>query len=250
MTQTADGFTAGPRRRDNAACGGTPIAEVMYETLRYFSGALTPTSAFTYSGTTDDGTLGLPLPTWQDPYDPGTGHPYCSKPFMLVINDINPNFDTDQLPGSYFYSFGGTLGTMNVQTLADTITSQEHAAGGHFIGQSATNFDTSCSPKNVTSLGSIRGLCPEEPTKQGGYYAASVAYYGSKEDIHAGAEGAQNVVTYSVALASPLPKIEIPVAGKKITLVPFAKSIESSIGGESPRCAEIFSRPARLLISM
>ena len=89
---------------------GNPIAEVMYETLRYFSGALTPTSAFTYSGTTDDSTLGLPLPTWQDPYDPNTGHPYCSKPFMLVISDINPNYDTDQLPGSYFGSFGGSLG--------------------------------------------------------------------------------------------------------------------------------------------
>ena len=210
---------------------GNPIAEVMYETLRYFSGALTPTSAFTYSGTTDDGTLGLPLPAWQDPYDPATGHPYCSKPFMLVISDVNPNYDTDQLPGSYFGSFGGSLGTLNVQSLADTIASHEQAAGSHYIGQSGTNFDTSCSPKDVTSLGNIRGLCPEEPTKQGGYYAGSVAYYGRKEDIHAGAEGEQNVVTYSVALASPLPKIEIPVAGKKITLVPFAKSIESSTGG-------------------
>ena len=34
-----------------------------------------------------------------DPYDT---NPYCAKPFMLVISDINPSFDSDQLPGSAF----------------------------------------------------------------------------------------------------------------------------------------------------
>ena len=37
--------------------------------------------------------------------------------------------------------------------------------------------------------------------------------------------GSQNVQTFVVALASPLPRIEIPVNGQTITLVPFAKSV-------------------------
>ena len=37
----------------------------------------------------------------------------------------------------------------------------------------------------ATSFGNIRGLAPEDPTKQGGYYSASVAYYGHETDLNA-----------------------------------------------------------------
>lgn len=205
---------------------GNPIGEMMYETLRYFSGG-SATSAFTYSGTTDDSTLGLPLATWEDPY---ANYNYCAQPFMLVISDIVPSYDSDQLPGSYFGAFGGSLGSMNVESLADTISSHEGISGNYYIGQRGASYDTACTPKNVSTLGDIRGLCPEEPTKGGGYYSASVAYYGLKEDIHATANGDQNVSTFAVGLASPLPRIEIPVADKTVTLVPFAKSCGGCMG--------------------
>ena len=71
----------------------------------------------------------------------------------------------------------------------------------------------------------MRGLCPEEPTKQGSYYSSSVAYYGNKEDMHPTALGAQNVSSYCVGLASPLPTIDIKVGTSVITLVPFGKSV-------------------------
>ena len=79
--------------------------------------------------------------------------------------------------------------------------------------------------KSVDGFGDIRGLCPEEPTKQGSYYSAAVAYYGRTQDMHATADGDQNVYTYAVGLASPLPRIEIPLMGKTVTMVPFAKSV-------------------------
>ena len=66
----------------------------------------------------------------------------------------------------------------------------------------------------------------------GGYYAAAAAYFGRKNDISSISTGAQNITTYAVALASPLPRIEIPMAGnKKITIVPFAKTVQSGTGG-------------------
>jgi Tfp pilus tip-associated adhesin PilY1 len=40
--------------------------------------------------------------------------------------------------------------------------------------------------------------------------------------------GKQGVRTYAVGLASPLPRIEIPLNDKTITLVPFAKSVSGS----------------------
>ena len=209
---------------------GNPIAEMMYEGLRYYSGAGTPTADFNYTGTSnDDYALGLAKPSWDDPFDAATGYATCSKPFMMVISDISPSFDTDQLPGTYFGTFSGSLGTLNVGTLTDDIGTMEGVSGNYFIGETdpddATNFDTTCSPKTGTQFGKFRGLCPEEPTKKGGYYSAAVAYYGHNNDVNSTATGSQKVTTYTVGLSSPLPRIEIPVGDQTITLVPFAKSV-------------------------
>jgi type IV pilus assembly protein PilY1 len=208
---------------------GNPTAEMMYEGLRYFSGAASPTSEFVYS-TGDDVSLGLPLATWQDPY---STYPECSKPFMLVISDINPSYDSNQLPGSdsnFATAISTSLGSMDVETILDSISSNEGISGDYYIGQVGSTFDSSCSAKTISSLGNVRGLCAEEPTKQGSYYSAAVSYFGLKEDIHATADGSQNVTTYTVALASPLPRIEIPIADQTITLVPFAKSVGGCLG--------------------
>ena len=207
---------------------GNPIAEMMYEGLRYFAGKAAPTSVFTYSGTTDDSYLGLPQATWDDPYDSTSGYPECAKPVMLVISDINPSYDTDQLPGTAFGSFSSDLSGLNVADLANTITNNEaDTTGSHYIGQSSgTNYNGACTPKDVSSLSATRGLCPEEPTKRGGYYSGSVAYFGKKTDLNTDVDGDQKMDTFAVALASPLPRIQIPlVSGKVITMVPFAKSV-------------------------
>ena len=221
---------------------GNPVAEMMYEGMRYFSGAGAATSAFA-SNITDgnDYNLTLPLATWDDPFVTNTS---CSKPFMLVISDINPSYDSDQVPGTYFDTYGGTLGTMNVKSLADAIsTSEGIGSDDYYIGQSLSTSDTACTAKNVNSLGTIRGLCPEEPTKKGSYYSASVSYYGHVNDIN-NASGDQNVKTYTVGLASPLPKIEIPINDHTITLVPFAKSV----GGYSISAVEGNFQPTNTIV--
>ncbi len=219
-------ITTHPLAEGECRMWGNPIAEMMYEGLRYFAGKATPTTAFTYSGTTDDSTLGLPLPTWNDPYDTTTGFSYCAKPFMLVISDINPTYDSDQLPGvdNNFGSFTGDVSGLDVSSEADTISTEEGISGSYYIGQVGSNYDGSPSAKTVTSLGDIRGLAPEEPTKEGSYYSASIAHYGRITDVSS-ADSDQNIITYSVGLASPLPRIEIPIGNQVITLVPFAKSV-------------------------
>ncbi|MEW6266809.1 MAG: hypothetical protein AB1641_27355 [Thermodesulfobacteriota bacterium] len=226
---------------------GNPIAEMMYEGLRYYAGTATPTSDFTYSGTSnDDYLLSLPQPSWLDPYNTTSGFARCSKPFMMVISDITPSFDSDQLPGSAFATFSGTLGTLNVSTLTDEIGTQENITGNYFVGQSETspsNFNTSCSEKAISGFSKVRGLCPEEPTKQGSYYSAAVSYYGHNNDLH-NVAGDQKVTTYAVALASPLPRIEIPIQDKVITLVPFAKSV----GGYSINGAEGQFQPTNTIV--
>jgi type IV pilus assembly protein PilY1 len=200
---------------------GNPTAEMMYETLRYFAGE-TPTADFDNGTMAQDAALGLGVAAWSDPY---TTYPECAKPFMLVLSDINPTFDSDQLPGSPFGSFSGGLGTLDVQARASTISSTDHISGNYYLGDQGGVSDSACTPKYVSGISDIRGLCPEEPTKQGSYYSASVAYYGRTEDISATATEDQNVQSYMVGLASPLPRIEIPIGSSTVTLVPFAKSV-------------------------
>ncbi|KAB2924390.1 MAG: pilus assembly protein [Dechloromonas sp.] len=217
---------------------GNPVAEMMYEALRYFAGkgSATPAYTFTATGSIDDH-VGLPFATWDDPYNTSTGSakaPWCAKPNLLTISDINPSFDSDQVPGSAFGGFSSSsLDSLNVTSLADGITDTEPTVkGSHFIGQNCTLascYDGAPTPKNVVSLSTIRGLAPEEPTKQGSYYSAAVAYYGKTGDLRTDKTGSQNTDTYVVALASPLPRIEVKVSsGLTITLVPFAKSVDGS----------------------
>lgn len=201
---------------------GNPIGEMMYEAVRYFAGKTTPTAAFnTSSGT--DGSLGLPNPSWQNPY---SQYPRCSQANMLVISDIYPTYDSDQLPGSYFNSFSGDLTNFNAANLAQYIFSGEGLASVlAFIGQSGGVSDGAPTPKTVTSFGTIRGLAPHQTNSQGSYYAASSSYYGWINDVN-GATGEQKIKTFIVGLSSPSPEITFTVNGNPITIIPFGKSIQ------------------------
>jgi type IV pilus assembly protein PilY1 len=225
----------------NCSMWGNPTAEMMYEAMRYFAGKTGPTSSFhTGANNTEETSIGLSTATWDSSTNPyrsvaSGGFPRCSKPFQTVISDINPSYDSDSVPGSFFTGYGGDISGMNASSLGDTIWNNEiGAAGNYFIGQSGASYDGAPTVKNVTSFGNIRGLAPEAPAKEGSYNAASVAYFGNRNDLSA-ATGDQKLQTFAVALASPLPKIEIPVGGRRITLVPFAKSV--AWPGNSPGIA-------------
>ena len=241
------------REIDEGECRmwGNPIGEIMYEALRYFAGNGSASTAFDYSGTTDDSTLGLPKPAWQDPYDATSGFPDCAQPYMLVLSDPNNNFDSNDLPGTYFDTYTGDLAGMDVEALGDTIWDTEFGSGvteSVFIGQSGTDDDGAPTEKTADSFGNLRGLAPEEPTKQGSFYPASVAYYGRITDLSA-APSVQNMTTFGVALSSPLPRIEIDTDDNgtvDITIVPYAKSV----GGYSISATEGDFQPTNTIVDV
>jgi type IV pilus assembly protein PilY1 len=217
---------------------GNPIAEMMYEGTRYFAGKKSATTSFMRSSRPVDGDVfgtanASNTATWDDPYDPNDSKAkaaWCAKASFLTISDINPSFDSDTLPGvasQFSTGITGDISGLNVSTLGNAITLVEsNITGMRFIGQSQGVFDSAPTAKLVDSLGSIRGLSPEEPTKQGSYYSASMAYYASTNDLRSDRQKNQTVDTYSVALASPLPTIEAKLPnGRSVTVVPFAKSV-------------------------
>ncbi len=211
---------------------GNPIGEMMYESLRYFAGKKAPTPAFAGSNAVDTA-LGLSALAWDDPYanDSAAKAPTCARANLLVISDTNVSYDSDQMPGadSNFAQLGftGDLAGFVASLEAKSITRGEpDTTGPRFIGQSGAVFDSAPTAKQVNDLGSVRGLAPEEPTKQGSYYAAAAAYFGKRSDLRTDKTGRQSVDTFVVALASPLPRIVVPVPGnRQVTLVPFAKTV-------------------------
>lgn len=209
---------------------GNPMGEMLYEATRYFAGKKSATSAFAGS-TAVDAQVGLTSATWDDPYESTSAAkaPYCARGNLLAISDTNVSYDSNELPGvnsNFGSGITSDLSGLNVSTEADFISANEPGVAGlHFIGQVGAAFDSAPSPKTVSTLSNIRGLAPEEPTKQGSYYAASVSRYAKRTDLRLSLPGKQSLDTFVVALASPLPRIEVPVSGKKITLVPFAKSV-------------------------
>ncbi|MEM3448845.1 MAG: PilC/PilY family type IV pilus protein [Nitrososphaerota archaeon] len=237
--QDSDGGTCGwitsrPLNEGECRMWGNPIAEMMYEALRYFAGKGSPTESFKYDGNQDAG-LDLSKPDWgikkgNTTYQPPDLFPYCAKPFMLVFSDVNNSYDSDKIPGSSFASFTGDLTGLDASSLANTISEKENISGNWFIGQVESSTDFLCTPKNFSNLSSVRGLCPEEPTKQGSYYPASVAYYGNTKFKQNNANVKTNVTTYAVALSSPVPDISIKIGNNTVRIVPTGKSVSGCLG--------------------
>ncbi|WP_238591735.1 pilus assembly protein [Pseudomonas abietaniphila] len=211
---------------------GNPLAEMMFETMRYFSGATAPTIA--YLSGAGDTSLGLSgLSSWTNPYSatPNSGanpptFPSCSKPFETLFSDVNPTYDSD-LPGSAYTASNvpakpTALNDYSASALGQKIWTGELGAGNRNIniGQTPALDDDAPTAKSASSLGNIRGL-PEEPTKEGTFNAASVAYFGNTNPITS--LGSQKVQTFSIALSSTLPRIQMPVGTGTITLLPFGK---------------------------
>ncbi|EXJ15873.1 PilC/PilY family type IV pilus protein [Imhoffiella purpurea] len=236
---------------------GNPIGEMMYETLRYFSGKGEATTEFLpsltngkervtlrdYSG---DSYIDLPAPDWKDPYtreeNPAL---YCAPGAQLVISDVNPSYDSTYVPGTSFGSFSGDITGLNVTTEANAIWDEEHGGSSlHFIGQVGADYDGAPSAKTVSGLGNIRGLSPSAPTKQGSYYSAAIARYAYKNDLRDNIDDKQDINTFAVALASPLPRIDIPVGDSRVTLVPFAKSV----GGNSINASKGRFQPTNQIV--
>ncbi|NCT67347.1 MAG: hypothetical protein GXC76_06850 [Rhodanobacteraceae bacterium] len=224
----------GDRPVNDGECSmwGNPISEMMYETLRYFAGATAPRPEFDIGTGAKDANapLSLAKPAWKPPFksvaNGGGGHLACSVPVMTVVSDINPSYDFS-VPGTKWGSFSGSsdpapLTALNVSTEVDAIWNAE--GGGSrtvFVGESNGVADSAPTAKTVSNLSTVRGLAPEEPSKQGTYYSAGVARFGATHKIG----GDKEAQTYSVALASPLPRIDFPVGNGRVTLVPFAKSV-------------------------
>ena len=193
--------------------GWDPIAEMYYEAIRYFK-ALSPTTTYRCggSGSTDDS---FPMycnqsasRMWTDPIQS-----YCQKNYIIIVNDEYPSRDHDDLPSSAF-STGVTLNDsgINASNWTDSVGTLEGInATSQQIGNLTGAASGACTPAEViSSLANVTGICPSEPTAQGTFNIAGLAYYAHTQDLRTGNCGgaactnSQTIKAYSIAYrASP-----------------------------------------------
>ena len=249
--------------RPEGACKswGAPVAEMMYEGLRYFSGKPLATSAYDHgvsAATSADRVMGFSAPpAWLNPYRAKAdgGSPICSRPVQMVIADPLTSFDSDQLPTTQFLptgGFGNTLGTsdltgLNVSTEADAIWNAEGLGTRNvYVGQSGALYDGNPTAKSASGFSQIIGHAPDETQSRGGYFSAGVARFGHVTGIPTGAPTGyptvvpapsipQKVDTISLALGSLTPTIEFTTAaGGKVSIVPLSKAVANGGINKAP----------------
>lgn len=217
----------------NRSALGNPLAEMYYEAVRYLAGRNKPVY-LTSAGTKDTG-LGLPfVSAWADPY---ASRAWCARPYITAIGDAVTSFDTN-VPGSAFGdSRTSDIGSLNVSTLAATLWGYEYGSGvtkAIMIGGKAGSEDGLPTGKSVSNF-NVRGISPEAPTQQGGFYAAMIAHYARTIPLITATppsgKSKPTIMSFAVAVSEPTPKIELDFAGKKVGIVPYGKVVS---GGSNP----------------
>ena len=228
-----------PANQGNCSTWGNPMSEIYMESLRYLAGK-TANTAFT-SSLTKDQQLGLTTATWQDPIDQDN---YCAPINILNFNASVSGYDDDQMTG-----WSDVCSTRTAKQLTDEVGVLENITTGGstkwFIGTNggAGSADNNklCSGKGIGGgFGAFAGLCPEAPTQKGTYLMAGMAHYANtnriRNDLTVPSFRAHSrdlmATTYGVAMATNVPKIEVNVGGKKVTILPaYRLDISGKYGG-------------------
>ncbi|MGN6701859.1 MAG: pilus assembly protein [Burkholderiaceae bacterium] len=231
--------TGGPFSVNEGECSswGNPIGTMFLEALRYFAGKSGPTPAFATSGGKDSA-LGLTTENWQDPFKRddagGLGDPSCRPINIVNFNASVSSYDYD---ASKWSGFSGLKDAPSINDLTDAVgTSEGLGTSSWLVGNSDAAADNLCTAKSISRLSQVRGVCPEAPTYYGSYKIAGAALYAHthalRDDIPntGGSASAFKVNTYSVALSTAAPRIELDVKGKKVTIQPSYR-LNMSSGG-------------------
>ncbi len=193
---------------------GNPVGEIYLESLRYLAGQ-SPTRAFVPNSTV----MGLRVATWEDPLNEQN---YCSPLNVLAFNTSVNTHDEDQMDGV------ADLGApQSAATLTNELGNYEGINGrSWFVGNAGADSTGLCTAKTVSGLGDVTGICPAAPSLSGSYLMAGTAWYARthriRHDLNVPAEDKKSlkVNTFGVQLASNVPRIEVEVGGRNVTILP------------------------------
>ncbi|MFP3874771.1 MAG: hypothetical protein ACLFV1_09990, partial [Thiohalophilus sp.] len=185
-------FKSSPDTEKQCTNWGNPIGEMYLEALRYFSGETAPSGDFDAddSGLINNSTnssipVTLNKQTWEDPLIPhgDTGQNYCANCNIILLSSGLSNFDGDNLSKTVNDIPGINNEANNLSGLTDEVGEAEGYSGDFFIGNNGSTNDGECTAKAYTKLHEMTGICPEQPTLEGSYQIAGLAYHSRITDL-------------------------------------------------------------------
>ena len=237
---------------------GNPIGEMLYEGVRYFTSLtkaapLSPTSAFVAEGDWDssmsagagdriqDNGARPPIvdltraTSWDWNGRDALRDADCAKPVILLISDINSDYDGDKgvndaasdLNQPLLSGLSGLPRQFSMTSYLTAITSAEGWSGKRFFFAKSSTDD--CSAKTLGDLADVKGLCPGGPAFEGTYSAAAVAYYAHTHNFSPGANESPLDI-YSVTMSSAYPELSFAVGDKKISIMPVNMTAGDNTG--------------------
>ncbi|MDH5535109.1 MAG: PilC/PilY family type IV pilus protein, partial [Betaproteobacteria bacterium] len=208
---------------------GNPMAEVYFESLRYFAGATSATAAFTTDDTTGTNafTNGPTRATWPaSSTQVLNNNNYCAPLNILVFNaSVSTNEDDNQIGSLAVINSANTPQALtNIVGANEPGTEAVTGANSFFFGKVAgagpgsPGFEL-CTAKTAAGLGDVVGICPEGPTLGGTYHMAGLSYHARTNPIRtdltvpASDTRSLKVTTYGISLATNVPTLPISVLG-------------------------------------
>lgn len=210
---------------------GNPFGEIYWNAIRYMAGEA-PSGTFRVTGSSVISGLNTPT-TWNCPLDDTN---YCASLNVIAFNASTISYDYDDLDGTSD-GVGSIWSGATSTALTDIVGAGEGIHGNqYFVGENGVDNNGQCTQKTVTSLGAVKGLCPESPRLDGTYHVAGMAHKAHLTDIRSSGpqelEGDQIVDTYAVTLAPGVPEITVPVPGSATRTVQILPAcINSDVGG-------------------
>lgn len=208
---------------------GNPFSEIYLQSLNYLAGGGVIGAYRSNPSVVIDG-LNQPL-NFIDPIDEAN---YCANLFVINLNTSDTSFDSDEIDGpgnSYgpksIWDPAVLPGDKTSKAMTDAVGNAEGIHGNYYyVGESniGSGENQLCTSKEVTSFGSVGGVCPETPRLGGSYKIAGLAYYAHTRDIrpdnatgNRDRQGMQTVDTFSVSMATGAPIIKIPNPSAPLT---------------------------------
>ncbi|MDR1656335.1 MAG: hypothetical protein LBT47_02105 [Deltaproteobacteria bacterium] len=206
-------------RFPNGINTGNAIGEMAGEAMRYLAGANAGYTTYALAG---NERFGLPTATWDNrPANPMIN---CVKPFVLIISDIYPAFDGDNVlpddtitrPRLPQLASSVVPAAWSVPSYLELVTTLEgYRSTGHQYYFPKTDHSLSvrglCTAKafdGSVSLSNISGFCPSEPSSAGSYSLVAAAYYGKTHDFSSDNRN-MPVEFFVVGLSPSIPVISI-----------------------------------------
>jgi type IV pilus assembly protein PilY1 len=249
---TIAGIPTPPQKEYSSAMSwGNPVGEMLYEAVRFFGRYAeegetgvksSPTAAFVPQGGESASGQGAFLSDWTDlPVLPAGER---AKPVIILIAEAYSDFDGDtavnntggidrpllaELPSSLSSSLPRRF---DMETYLDRITLTEGLSTS-MSGQTYFYSDGpfgNCLPKPLESLTQVNGLCPFQPSSEGTYSSAAVAYYAHTHSFATPGADEKSLDVYAITMSGVFPPLEFPVhefdgsIAKRISVIPGSMS--------------------------